>query len=172
MSGDSSLVNQNVKLIIERLFRSEIDRLNKISESIIIKNHILTSNGYFFYQDVYYISETAHRTIKKHAGKKHAGRLANSLIPTMESYLKDKRKVDYDIGRVTQAISMVLLLCKNLQDMRDTLPNCMVDLIPEISQLPRTREEGFNLLDVPRKYKQYMKIKPLIEFYSTVRLFY
>ena len=163
-----AFTNQSLKIIIARLFKAERARLAKNRFSIVKENQKLMGGiDSFLYQGR--VFSELNSSIQAKGTK---GNLSVSLVPQMEAYLKDKRKIDYDEGRVKQALGLLIIDCKDLQDMRDAFPDCLVDTIPEIAKLPRLREEAYNLIDKPRQYKQYMKLKPLIEMYSVSKLFY
>jgi hypothetical protein len=100
------------------------------------------------------------------------GRLHPSLLNEMDAILADQKMVAADRDRIKQALGIVLRDCRSFQDMRDALPNCMRDLIPECRNLERTREEAFTLVDNRRSYTQYMALREKIEFYVASRLLY
>ncbi len=99
------------------------------------------------------------------------GSLSPELIPKMEIILKDRQEQAFQLTRIRNGLSLVLTKCQDLQDIRDSLPNCLVDLIPDLAPYPRAREEAFLIKDDYSKYRQYELIKPLIEFYCAMRFF-
>lgn len=168
MPNINTWANDTLKIIMARLFKAERNRLAKNIFSIVKENQKLMGpiDGFLYQGRVFSELNSAIQ------GKGTKGNLSVSLVPQMEAYLQDERKIDYEEGRVKQALGLLIIDCKNMQDMRDAFPNCLVDIIPEIAQLTRTREEAYNLLDKPRQYKQYMKLRPLIEMYTVSKLFY
>lgn len=99
-------------------------------------------------------------------------RLHPSLVPEMGAIQTDRKIVEADKDRIKQALALVLRDTRSHQDMRDALPNCLKDLIPECQRLERTREEAYTLRDNPRAYSQYMMLRDKIEFYVASRLLY
>jgi hypothetical protein len=101
--------------------------------------------------------------------------LHSSLIPAMNRFLADKSEVDFDTGRIKQALALILRDCRTRQDFRDALPNCLKDFIPEIRDLPRTREEAYTVRNDPnqlRAWNQYQRLREKIEFYAAARFIY
>lgn len=168
IATQSTWAATTLDIVITRLFKAERNRLAKNRFSIVKENQKLMNgiDGFIYQGRVFSELDPSIQA------KGTKGNLALSLVPQMEEYLKDERKIDYEQGRVKQALGLLIVDCTNMQDMRDVFPDCLVDTIPELSKLNRTREEAYNLLDKPRQYKQYMKLRPLIEMYSVSKLFY
>ena len=90
----------------------------------------------------------------------------------MEAHAKDKAEVEFDRLRVKQALSLLLKDVRTAQDLRDALPNQLVEMIDQIKDMKRSRPEGFTLMTDSRKIKQYQKLREKIEFYTAARLIY
>ena len=162
-------INQIIDALIVSLFKAENDRLKKRELEMVSENRKISIEHFdgFFYQGQYYTD--LDRTL---AAKGIKSGLHPSLVPQMERHIKDKREVEFDRLRVKQALALVLKGCRTAQDLRDALPNQLADMIDQIKSMPRSRPEGFTIMDDPRKFKQYQTLREKIDFYTTTRLLY
>lgn len=97
--------------------------------------------------------------------------LRKELEPAYRLIQKAEKNLSQDILRIKQALSMVVPKCRNLQDLRDNLPEAMVSKIPSLSSIPRINEEGFSLNDRPHLIDQFRKASDLVFRYQANRLF-
>lgn len=167
MSRDTRLFT-TVTFLLNTLFEREEAFLTKRYNALIVQNVALGgSTDGFRHMGVIYSQLTG-------PGRQRGsyGTLHRSLIPEVGTFLDDRKAIDNDKDRVKMALSLVLRDCQTFQDIRDALPNGVVDLIPECRGLVRTREQAFTLADNPRSYTQYMAIREKIEFYVASRLLY
>lgn len=95
-----------------------------------------------------------------------------SLWGEMETLEKDKKFVDTDKQFVQQTLYSLLDPCQTEQDIRDALPECLINTLPTTSRLPRTREPAFTIEGNDRAMRQYLKILPKIEVYAAARMIY
>lgn len=99
-----------------------------------------------------------------------------SLAPQMESYLKDKALLDEDKAFISQTVFALLGPCTSDQDIRDTLPECLIQVLSaggsSIGRLERTRPAGFTLTGNERAWRQYQKVLPKMEEYTATRLIF
>jgi hypothetical protein len=95
-----------------------------------------------------------------------------SLYPDIEKFLNDRTKVDEDKSFIRQCLLHLLEPCNEPQDMRDALPDCLVDCYPQLHEFQRSRAPAFTIQGNPRALRQYAKMLPLMEVYSAGRLIY
>ncbi|RWB40487.1 MAG: hypothetical protein EOQ44_25455 [Mesorhizobium sp.] len=167
MAGDTRLF-ETVTALLTLLFEREEAQLSKRELKLIGRNVGLggSADGFRHMGEIY--SELTGPGRKR--GKYTV--LHRELVPEMDDILAERKIVNYERDRIRQAFTLALRDCRSWQDMRDALPNCVKDLIPECRHLPRTREEAFTLADNPRSYTQYMQLREKIEFYVAARLLY
>lgn len=164
-----SQINEVIKALIAALFKAEDQRLHRRELELVSENRKVSSEHYdgFFFQGHYYTDldrNIAYKGIKSG--------LHSSLVPSMEQHIKDKKEVEFDRLRIRQALTMSLNGVRNIQDLRDALPNQLAEMIDQIKVLPRHRPEAYTLMDDPRKFQQYQKLREKIEFYAVARLLY
>ena len=165
----NSQINEIITAINTYLFSKEEIRLKKLELEAVRKNKEasnLVSDG-FFYQGLFYTD--LNKSVSSKGIKEN---LHSSLVPFMEKLIKDKKQINFDKDRIKQALSIILIDCKNYQDVRDALPNQLTDVLEHTKRLERTRPEGFTIKDDPRKVKQYEMLREKIEFYSITRMIY
>lgn len=166
---EAGQINKIIDGLIVALFKNEHNRLKKREMHLVSENRKVSTEKYdgFFYQGQYYTD--LDRAL---ASKGIRSGLHPSLVPDMERHVKDRKEVEFDKLRVKQALALVLKDCRTAQDLRDALPNQLVEKIDQIKGMDRSRPEGFTLMSDPRKFKQYQQLREKIEFYTAAQLLY
>lgn len=158
-----------IKRIVSALFTAEERRLEKVRADLIKSNKELypdrPHDGFLYQGQVY-------DPVSLVPGKRARVSLHNSLIKDMDDYLKDLEQVWTDRHYISQMLFTMLHPCTDLQEVRDALPNCLTDTIPELKRLPRTRPEAYTIENNAMALRQYPKVLRRMEFYSTARLLY
>ncbi|ESX17861.1 hypothetical protein X766_15755 [Mesorhizobium sp. LSJC255A00] len=167
MAGDNRLFN-TVTALLNILFEKEEAQITKRTNKMIAKNISLGGSGDGFRHMGEVYSELS--GVGRRRG--NYSMLNQRLVGEMDAILAERKAFRNERDRIRQAFTMVLRDCRTFQDMRDALPNCVKDLIPECRHLERTRPEAFTLADNPRSYTQYMQLREKIEFYVASRLLY
>jgi hypothetical protein len=93
-----------------------------------------------------------------------------SLYPQIDQLLADEKLIDKDKAFIRQGMFAVLDPCRDVQEIRDALPECLVDCLPNLKTLSRHNEPGFTVQDNPRALRQFNKILPMMEVYATARM--
>jgi hypothetical protein len=158
-----------IKRIMSGLFSAEERRLASAKERILISNKEFyrdKPHDGFMYLGMPYDIQGLPR------GPRVRVSLHRKLHDEMDTLLKDQQQVEMDHKIIGQLLGSLLLPCSSLQDIRDALPNCVVDTLDELKALSRTRPVAFTIQDNERLTRQFEKILPRIEFYSTTRLLY
>jgi hypothetical protein len=157
--------------IIENIFRAEHRRLATWINGLCRRNREAYGDpdlkAFIYSGKVYKHSED---TTPDNECKRRG--LHSSLIGEMASYDMDKSVLGRDGSFISQALFTVLDDCRDVQEVRDALPNCLSDKLQSIQGLSRTRPEAFTILDNPRALRQYQKILPRIELDAATSLIY
>jgi hypothetical protein len=91
----------------------------------------------------------------------------------MEKFLKDQKEVQQDKELIQQTLFKCVFNWRDGQDFRNRMPDAVVPLLSDgMQKLPRTVpfEEATCLKD--RDRRQFEKILPKIELYTTARMIY
>jgi hypothetical protein len=157
--------------ILTTIFQPEYRRLGKWIDRLCSENRAAYGDPElvgFIYNGIVYkpLELKASNTAIKRRG------LHQDLAPNMDAYLKDLDLLTKDKAFISQSLMKLIDPCKNMQDVRDALPNCLGDTHSELLGIPREREPGWTIQDDPRAIRQYEKILPKIEMYSAGRLIY
>lgn len=158
-----------IRRIVVTLFGAEERRLEGIIEKLIEQNRRFYPNkphDGFLYEGKPYDPKGLAR------GKRTRVTLHVDLVDEMAAYLLDHEKVWTDRLFISQMLLQILHPCVDLQSIRNALPECIVDTLPELQALPRTAVPAYTIKPNNRLYKQYEKLLPRIEFYATMKLFY
>jgi hypothetical protein len=105
-------------------------------------------------------------------GKYAKATLSESLHTEMDALVKDKKSIQDDKQYISQVLFSLIEPCSTYQDIRDTLPECLLDSVGNLSSLSRTKEAAFTIQNDERALRQYREILPKIEAYCAARLIY
>jgi len=158
--------------ILGKIFEIEQNRLSKQIESLIEENNMKLGqyNPGFFYMGKYY-TNILHYTYYYNPGDLPS--LNSQLHPEMAPLrtLEDQMKLDRSYIR--QVLEKLLLPCQTVQDVRDVLPECVVDLFPTLKELPRTREPAWTFENAnPMLQRQYSRALVKVQGYLAMRYLY
>jgi hypothetical protein len=159
------IINNITKL----LFAPDNRRIQGWIDQICNKNKDISDNKDplgFWYNDKYY------RPSWLLSGRYPKAILNHALYDEMDKLVKDERTTKDDQQFIRQTLFALVEPCETYQDLRDALPECLIDLIPNLGSFSRTREAGYIIKDNPRAYKQYLQILPKIETYCATRLIF
>jgi len=99
--------------------------------------------------------------------------LALQLNDELKSFDLDRDRVEIDRAKIRQALLPLLVNCNSLQDLRDTLPECIIHMVPQLVPLKRQRTDNASFIRSDKyAMKAYEKALPLIEAYSVSNLIY
>ena len=173
MPRKGSSYYQLIKQFLEDLFVAEKRRLDKSIGDLIRANNELrvVQAASFMHEGEVYTS--SHFTTQPGAGG--AGQrptLHESLVPKMDFHLRSAKRVSEEEQIIGQVIFKLLSPCEDLQTMRDTLPDCLAEMIPALRTLPRQGEVGCSISNDTRATKQFNDMLERIEFYAAARLIY
>lgn len=170
-SYNKSWLQQTTDVLIDALFKAEYTRLRKMHIDLVAKNSAMggPKDGFFFRGDFYHNMAPGIPTKSIDKGNLH-----NNLIPEMELIKKEEKQIENDKARIKAGLVILLQDCQSIQDVRDAVPNCLAALVPELSRKERdpARKEMFTLEYNQIRKKQYLRIRPLIEYYSVTKLLY
>ena len=95
------------------------------------------------------------------------------MLTEASEFLSDVKKVELDKEQIKQVLFKLLYQANTLQEIRDSLPECLVPLVPEIAKLSRqTDDPTWFIRNDERALKQYKKMLPKIEMYAVSRMIY
>ena len=163
-----SELNTLIELVLESLFGNEDRRLDRLVEILNRENNVKLGHQAtgFLVMGRYFKPKDAPATRDREI-------LHMDLLDKGLGFLADIDRVAADRQRVKQTLYLMLRSCKTEQDLRDALPDCLQTMIGQsIRNLPRTRPEGYTIIDNERAHRQFLEIKETIEFYSVSGLLY
>ncbi|MNO13141.1 hypothetical protein D3C76_27670 [compost metagenome] len=155
--------------LVKKLFAAEERRLDKIVETLDQRNREIGGHrpqGFLLQGKLY---RPSNATLIAIVGIKP---LAYELSDDGNKFLKDRNQIDQDRQSIKQILYKLVEPCQNAQEIRDTLPECLVSLVPELSKMERRFATGFFAPKDDRFVRQYEAILPKIEMYSVSCLLY
>ncbi len=155
--------------LLKELFVAEKRRLDKNVADLIRKNNELlgVQHAGFLYYGEYYTA-----TGFKNMASKEKVTLHDSLTDKIKWHIQDSKTIADDERLIGQIIFKITDPCTTLQDIRDSLPECLATMIPALAKLPRHNIEGWSIRQDTRATRQFNKLLPKIEMYSAARLLY
>lgn len=160
-----------VKLItafLDALFKSEANRIEQSIERLDRENRDIrgSADWGFMWQGQRFVPKTSpYKVIKVPA-------LHFDLRKSGDFLLKDIKQVDDDKQMISQIMHLLIIDCEDEQDLRDALPESLVELSSKLQTLPRTREAGYTIRSNERSVRQFQKMLDKIDFYAATRLMY
>lgn len=153
--------------IVGQLLNAEIRRLSNWQDKLVQKNQEYYPNTYGFL-----FNGSRHKQSNVTGQLPRFPELHPDLWEEGYRFHKDVVALKQETAFVRQALVSVLEDCKDNQDIRDALPDCIVDMIDPLRGLSRTREEAFTIQNKPRQLRQWQKARPNIDVYAAARLIF
>lgn len=160
-----------INTLLVHLFEAEKRRINKMIFDLTSKNSKIKNqftSGFKYQGEMYIPSEYHHLRI---AGKTLPS-LSIQLSEEVITFSNEKIKLEKDMIQVKQLLVCIIANCNDEQELRDSLPECLVALSP-LKVLPRKFNEPTYLTRSDEHHKrEYYRLLPLIEMYSVTQLLY
>lgn len=154
--------------MLEMLFVAEHRRL----DANLLKLHNANKSAWgkqgdgFIYQGVFFVPKGTPK------GRRTNLPLHARLQGEGDAYMADQRVIEEDAKWISQLLFRLMDSCHTGQDVRDAVPECISDTLPEVYRsLDRIRTPSYFILN-EMDLKLYNRVLPRIEFYSATRLLY
>lgn len=123
-------------------------------------------------QDGFLFMGKAYRPSGHPLGRPTLVTLNYNLEPEMKLHLLDREMVADDEQMIRQVLFLLMEDAHSLQDVRDSLPEELISLLPtDVQRLSRLRPAGYSLKQERHK-KEFKKISDKMAFYSVTGLLY
>ena len=164
--------------IMERLFAPETRRIDRMIESLTERNSRAkgkTTYG-FIHLGTVYISESNKPLYRAFHGKNKNNpvpALSLELAREASTFVNDVTKVNNDKDRIRQVLYKLIYQANSKQEIRDALPECVVQIMDGWKDMPRTMNDcAWLIRNDWRSVRDYEKMLPKIEFYAMTALIY
>lgn len=141
-------------------------------DAVLTKNNQLQSSP----MDICLYKSNSYSLSNRLSGGYITGKLHESLNTEMDILIKNALNEEIDYARMSQALYLIVKPCVSYQEIRDALPDMLIPFLPRqykhIKALQRDREEAWTIKNSVIAYKNYIAIRPKIEFYSVGRLIF
>lgn len=158
-----------INVIVSKLFEPEERKNKQIVDELVTSNSMLlkTDATAFKFNGAHY-----HKSLTLSAAGSTVPELHKDLVPTMLNMLQQIKEIDEDKSAIRQGIGRITRVCLSLPQLRNNLPEALVQLVPELSKYERTGQPADVLKHDERAMIQYRKIETKIMYYATTRLIY
>lgn len=164
-----------IKAITDRLFAPEERRIDKMIDELNQRNGAIKGKQLFGFMHLgkRYVPESCKVQAAALRRQQIMPSLAFELNDDASTFITDVKKVELDKEQIKQVLFKLLYQANTLQDIRDSLPECLVPLVPEIAKLSRHNDDPTWLIrNDHRALRQYEKMLPKIELYAMTRMIY
>ena len=169
---------QWIDAIIAALFTAEKRRLDRSILEITRRNNEIKGGNHpgFMHRGVKHIAAQNYpQYVANRSVHKMLPSVAFELMSEVSTFTIDKDKVDGDEAQIRQLLFKLLVNCNDLQDIRNSLPDCIVNILkePKLRALKRTLVDPcYHIRSDYRAMKMYEKLLPKIEMYSVAQMLY
>lgn len=156
--------------IIETLFEPERRRLDKEIERLDKSNREMKKHerwGFMHAGVVYVPKNSPYKREPTGYPTLHF-----ALCRDANSFMHDMQTVENDKQMIKQVCHLLIHSCETWQDMRNALPDSLVELAPSLKELSRTSEEAYTIRHDDRAMRQYTQLLDKIDFYVATRMIY
>lgn len=168
LKSASSYLYSFIEHIIIVLLKKDHDRLDHILKGFIEENYSLGG-----IKEGFLLEGKFHTLLppkQQFAVEKRM--LHPRLHAEVREYLAECRLILTEAKTIQQGLSLLVKPCKSPQDLRDALPEDIVDLIPDLRRLTRQRPEAWCLEGSEFQKHQYSAVKDKLMFYITNQMLY
>lgn len=165
----------NADAIIKKLFEPEERRLQQIVDELFLANKAIKGQDQiygFMHMGKRYLP-TQFLAMKSAMHKQLLPSLAFELLEQANAFQTDVSKVEADKAQIRQAVVMLIEQVNGGQELRDALPDCIVNLFPQLAQFKREIQDFTWLIRSNRfAVAAVEKALPKMEFYAATHLIY
>ena len=166
-------MNSVINVVMQKLFEPEKRRLNGVIIDLNRSNKELKAlkvDGFLYGGKLYMPSGVSTVALAANQAK---STLDVSLWNEMDRWVKDRKSIEDDVAMVRQMLFKLLKPCKTKREVRNALPECLVNLIQGLAaNHPRHDTAGYTLEGDERSMRQFVKFLPKMELYSVMGLLY
>ena len=154
--------------IVDAFFKPEKARLDRGLVDLVKENHSLGGHPYGFFYNGKLFSPAA---IAQLRGQKIT-QVLQALEDAARKHLALNQTLTDNQLRLRQSLTVVATRCRAIQDFRDSLPEPLVKVAPDLAAMPRHRAEGAVLDGDPVLRGQFEKVIRICLYYTANRLLY
>lgn len=154
--------------VLDTLFEPEMRRLDGIITDLDAANREIRKLDVmgFMHNGQAYLPKAARVRPKQFPS------LAFTLTNRAAEWITDQNAVLEDKQFIKQVLWLATKDCQTMGEVRDALPESIIELVPSMSNMRRNNEDGYTLKDDARLYGQYLKIRDKIDVYWACRMVY
>lgn len=150
------------------LQEAEKRRLDKMTDRLVEKNLEMSPGavmGFIHCGLTYRHTQAAPGQLKYRV-------LHDDLTFDMDEVVAARKDLDRRLQNIKQALMPIARLAVEPQDLRDGLPECLVRMLPDIANMPRTREVGWMLEEGSRAHTNLKEAMDDIDYFAAARLLF
>lgn len=167
-----------IRVIMNRLFEPEQRRVDRMVEQLTERNSAIkrVHTMGFMHLGVIYVAKQ-HEQMYKMTATNLKGSvtppLAFELLSDVSKFIADLNKLELDKAQIKQVLFKLVSNTNTKQELRDSLPECIIAFMPELKDLNRQMEDCTTFIRSDwRGVRDYERMLPKIEMYAVSRLIY
>ena len=161
-----------IDLIIEKLFENDRSKIIDQVIELTQNNNIKKSCSYIGFRHMgnTFLSKGHNHKVK---GKQAIiPSLAFELVPVGNKIVQQTNNLDRDEKEIRQILFKLLDHCITVQDIRDSLPEPVVQLFPQLTAMTRRATVAYWMDKDKLTVNEFNRLLPKIEAYAISKLFY
>lgn len=160
--------------IIAKLFEPEDRRMDKWIKTLTTKNSELKGamTFGFLHQGKRYICSDYQSAVTAQRKIVVLPTLHAEVMIEANSFITELTAIELDKAQIKQVLFQLVYQANTQQELRDTLPDCVVNLFPELSKLQRQFNQTFLIRTNDRAMRQFEQVLPKIEMYAMAQFIY
>lgn len=165
------IMNSWIDTVLHFIFFTEENQYTKQVEQLIELNKIAKNNniaGFIHMGERYGSIPAPVRGQSRQAFPS----LDFSLSSEGNKLVSYRRKIESDKKQIKQLLIKLMATCESKQDVRDSIPECVIYHMKDLAILPRTRPVTWAIQHDPRALREYELIHPKIALYTVMHLLY
>lgn len=168
--------------ILNKLFEPEERRIDSRIRTLTEQNSFRKGRNLLGFMHLGQVYIPKENKLSLRAYKRNVGNGSTNPVPPLDfslmqeasSFITDLRKIELDKAQIKQVLFKLIVNANDVQELRDSLPECLVALIPnQFRGLARKRiDPCFFIRSDHRAVREYERLLPKIEMYAMTRLLY
>jgi hypothetical protein len=162
--------------IVSILFSAEDRRINAAVSELNRRNGVIKNkptHGFMHMGNTFVPEDSKQQFAMMKRARQVVPVLALELMQEGNDLITDMRKSSLERDQIKQMLYKLLKDATCLQEIRDSLPDSVVALIPELKRIPRSNpDQTWLIRNDERALKQHQKMLPIMEMYAVSQMIF
>lgn len=172
MEGSTLNIHKWIDYIIEKLFENDKKVLSAQVVELTQNNNAKKSKDHIGFRHMGKTFLSEGHTARVRGKQSIIPSLAFELAPIGNKIVQQTNNLERDQKEISQILFKILCNCTNRQEIRDSLPEPVVQLLPELNGITRQAAVADYMAKDKLTLTEFNRLLPKIEAYAISKLFY